>query len=263
MGSDSKDLYDGATEIVNALIAVFVFTEMRRKFVAYNMDAAKGFAQYLLPWTALNLIIRHVVLLKFIISYMLDGLLLILSPLTALAELVGSSVVIYIVVGMIYFMFEYVSKSDVQRSPLNNRNRLFYSTAISLLFITLRLLGFDKVVSHTETMKIVTLTIFFLLLLYVDVQRLREGLPLHLYCRALLEALLYSLVAIPVAAIAISCVFLIIVACLQKVGADPEHSDMMNALVFYGTLYCPFYILYWKAKQRLLEYPFLPIVSST
>lgn len=118
--------------------------------------------------------------------------------------------------------------------------------------------GLDNYITYSESLKIIVLIILFLILLHVDIRRINPTLPVEAYVSAISEAIGYSLLMIPLAATAISFCFLILVTFLEKIGADPEHSVFMNSVVYYGTMYGPFYVIYWNAKNRLLAHGILP-----
>jgi hypothetical protein len=237
---------------------VWLYTGSYRKCKTFTLTNVLEALKYFLPWLCVNILIRNVSFIEQFIILGTGVIFSLLIPFAAIGEILGSSVIIYMMVAGLYLTWKFISSSNTISMTWISNNDLFYIFAGTIFCIACRLLGFDDIVSHTESMKISVLVAFFLILLYIDVRRIRSVLPLPLFGRALIDAVLFSVLAIPVAAIAISFVFLLIVSVLGKVGADPEHSELMNLLVFYGTLYGPFYIIYWNAKKNLLALPLLP-----
>ena len=141
------------------------------------------------------------------------------------------------------------------------RQDLFYVSAFSLLCLAVRELGFDSYLHHTEVVKVSVLLVLSALLLLLDCHRHTNNFTPKEFCLALGQALGYAVLALPVAAVLISCGFLVLSAVLQKAGADPEHSALLNGLIYYGVLYGPLYVVYWHAKRTLLlrkRKPYLP-----
>ena len=118
--------------------------------------------------------------------------------------------------------------------------------------------GLDNHLKYLELLKVIILIISFILLLFLDIRRINNTLSVEVYVSAISEAVCYGLLIIPLAAIGISVCFLMVITILEKIGADPEHSALMNKVVFYGTMYGPFYVIYWNAKSRLLSHSMLP-----
>lgn len=118
-----------------------------------------------------------------------------------------------------------------------------------ILLLLLRLAGVDALVHHTVALKIVAIAGIFLLVNFVDVKRLDPAVDLSSYSKAFAAALLYAIPAFPVAAVAISVCFLVIVSAMEAVSIDPH---WINSPVYYGTVYGPFYVLYWRIKRELL-----------
>lgn len=251
-------MYGPVLEVINSLVAAFIFTEIFRHCNYLSLTSLA--LQYIFPWIFLNILIRHVSFVNQVVSRWAELGYILLRPFTAIGEMLGSSVIIYILVTSLFLTWKYIvfSNSKDSNSKWMNPYDVYYIILGFTLCAIFRLLGFDGVVSHTESMKVPILTAFFIVLLYFDVRRIRLTMPLHVFGRALVDAITFSVVAIPFAAILISCMFLLIVSFLEKIGANPEHSELMNRLVFYGTLYGPFYLIYWNAKKRLLALPQLP-----
>ena len=172
--------------------------------------------------------------------------------------MVGSSLIIFIIVTSLFIAYKYIT-SYTESSNYNFYQDIFIVSAISIVFIVLRLLGFDHYLKHTEALKILILICFFSLLLYIDIKRLNESITLQSYMIAISQSIIYSIFALPIIAIGISFLFLIIISIFDKLGMDTEHSEFLNRLVFYGTMYGPFYIIYWNAKIRLLSLTTLPL----
>ena len=251
---DSLSLF---IEIINSLAAAYIVTEFSRRRIS-KQNIYQLSKTCLIPLTILNLIVSYISIFRFIISTLLYGISIILSPFVALAEMVGSSLIIFIIVTSLFIAYKYIT-SYTESSNYNFYQDIFIVSAISIVFIVLRLLGFDHYLKHTEALKILILICFFSLLLYIDIKRLNESITLQSYMIAISQSIIYSIFALPIIAIGISFLFLIIISIFDKLGMDTEHSEFLNRLVFYGTMYGPFYIIYWNAKIRLLSLTTLPI----
>ena len=63
------------------------------------------------------------------------------------------------------------------------------------------------------------------------------------------SAVAFALLVFPVAAVAIGTAFLVLVSLVEMLGLDPH---FLSSLIYYGVLYGPFYLIYWKAKRDLV-----------
>jgi len=96
--------------------------------------------------------------------------------------------------------------------------------------------------------------------LYADCAR-RARVPAPAFFRALGAALLYVAPVYPLLAVAISCVFLVAIAAVERAGLPP---DVLDAPVYYGCLYGPFAAVYVDAKRTLAARRFdLPTTTAT
>ena len=178
--------------------------------------------------------------------------------LEGVVEVVGSSVFIWMVVLLLMSVLRYVMRRQHLVQEENWRHDLFYVCVVSLVCITIRELGFDHYVHHTEAIKVSILFILSAILLYIDAKRYTNNFTLKDYLISVGQAFAYSILVLPLAAILISVIFLIITSLLTKLGGDPEHSTLINELIYYGVLYGPMYVIYWHAKRSLIKKPNLP-----
>lgn len=153
-----------------------------------------------------------------------------------------------------------ISNIDIVQISISLYSHNLLSQLCICVLLLLQIVGYglDNHLTYLESLKIIILIVSFMALLYLDIRRINNTLPVEVYISAISEAACYSLLIIPLAAIGISVCFLILITFLEKVGADPEHSAFMNDAVFYGTMYGPFYVIYWNAKSRLLSHSMLP-----
>ena len=70
-----------------------------------------------------------------------------------------------------------------------------------------------------------------------------------MFLSSLWSAVAFALLVFPLAAVAIGTALLVLVLIVEMLGLDPH---FLSALVYYGVLYGPFYLVYWKAKQTLV-----------
>jgi hypothetical protein len=181
------------------------------------------------------------------------------TPLTGAVEIVGVSVVLWIVMLVLTVALRVaVSRNTPQSLRVTWRQDLFRATATSLLLITVRELGFDHYMHHSEVVKITVLLLLSTTLLYIDVSRYTNNFTIQQFIRIIGSAVMYAVAAFPVAAVMISCVFLVITSVMRKLGGDPEHSTLVNSVVYYGVLYGPLSVVYWHAKRELIKIPYLP-----
>ena len=75
-------------------------------------------------------------------------------------------------------------------------------------------------------------------------------MPLSTFLNTLWSAIAFALLVFPLSAIAIGTVLLMLVSIVEMVGIDPH---FLSSLVYYGVLYGPFYVVYWKAKNQLVS----------
>jgi len=204
-----------------------------------------------ISWILINALFHYISSVKSVVISVLKLVAVILSPIAAICEILGSTIMIFVCVASLFVAHRYLS-SPIPHS-LGNWNDLYAVVGTSVSFLSVKLLGFDNFVNHTETMKIVVLTACFVILLYLDLKRHIRGLTLTAFYSAILNAVAFSILAIPIAAIGISFCFLLLVSFLQKIGFDAENSSLVNNVVFYGVLYGPFYIIYWHAKDSMLR----------
>lgn len=134
-----------------------------------------------------------------------------------------------------------------------------------------RLLGFSVLFVHTvlhrflHAPKIVLVAVFYLIALYVDCRRCVSVLPqnkltLSAFCREVGRGFCYVLPVYPFLAVLISCGFFCALTILDLLNMD---ATILNWPIYYGTLYGPFSLVYWKVKRRLVEdRSSLPLMSS-
>lgn len=225
-------------EIINAMCVIFVLTEVTLTESNYYLLFVKAVC----PTIFVNILIRRFNLLQNCLFCIVD----ILYPINKytrilLPLLLMCSIAIYI-------------KSKFRNSKLMKYRIFFYLTVIMIISVVVYLFGFGDHIHRSIHIKILTITLLFSLLLFFDVKRQTEDVSLRVFCTAVAKACAYCLFAIPVAAVVISCVFLVVTALAEKVGMDPEHSLWYGDMIFAGVIYGPFYLIYWRAKRYLLQW---------
>ena len=283
---------DGVLEIFNGLFIIFICSEGLLRYSKHNkntqqynqnrsqeetglkirtlaLSTLKTHVQnndllthYVLPWTALNFLVwcgRGQLAAWLSTPTLTDTLGVLLSPFQAILEVVGGTMLFWLMlmllaVALRVLVFKKKTHEPFVLMQLSTWSQeLFYVTGISLLCLTVRELGFDTYIQHTEMIKVSVLLVLSALLLFVDANRYTNNqITLKEYGHALSQALIYAFLALPVAAVLISCFFLILTSALQKLGADPEHSSLVNLSIYYGVLYGPLYVVYWHAKRSLI-----------
>lgn len=102
--------------------------------------------------------------------------------------------------------------------------------------------------------KILLVTCCFGSTLYLDVSYKVGFLHYKQFARALFEAIQYCVLALPLLVLLCStCCLVVIVFCEKIYGANVQNSALLNAFVYYCTIYLPFYSIYWKCKKICIE----------
>lgn len=216
------------------------------------------FTHLTLPWVALNILLWRFDLVSLVATSAVSGWFgAVVAPAGSAMEVIGFSVGIWAALMLLIGLMRCMRREKWSGII---RKDMFHVTAATLLCSAVRELGFDHYAAHTESIKVSVLLLLSVILLYVDSSRHHSGrFTLRQFVGALCSALGYAILALPVAAVLLSCSFLILTSLLQKLGGDPEHSVVVNLLVYYGVLYGPLYVVYWHAKKTLLSTPTLPM----
>jgi hypothetical protein len=98
--------------------------------------------------------------------------------------------------------------------------------------------------------KILLVILTYSIGLYIDCRRIQPTIHTCTFLQALLAAFLQTLPLYPLLAIAISFGFLILINLFQFLQLRLE---LLNMPIYYGTLYGPFSLVYFKVKRRVLE----------
>jgi hypothetical protein len=143
-------------------------------------------------------------------------------------------------------------------SSLLLRPRLLLATvALTILNVLDRVSGAahvanDLIQGVLHVPKILLVAILYVLALYLDCrqQQVHQPLETRKYLRILLHAFLQVLPVYPLLAIAISFGFLILINVFEVLHLS---LDILNMPIYYGTLYGPFSLVYYKVKRRYVE----------
>lgn len=127
--------------------------------------------------------------------------------------------------------------------------RLLACGVVLLTAVLFRLAGMDDYLHHTESLRVVGIALLFVVLNILDVRRHDPDILPADYVRALARAIAYAIPAFPVAAVVISTAFLVLVSLFELVHVDPHR---LSSAIYYGTLYGPLYVIYWKIKVDLV-----------
>jgi hypothetical protein len=127
--------------------------------------------------------------------------------------------------------------------------RLLACGVVLLTAVLFRLAGMDDYLHHTESLRVVGIALLFVLLNILDVRRHDPDILPADYVRALARAIAYAIPAFPVAAVVISTAFLVLVSLFELMHVDPHR---LSSAIYYGTLYGPLYVIYWKIKVDLI-----------
>jgi hypothetical protein len=235
--SSSHNIFEDVFEISNALIAVYVVTEISTTKLSLLQGLLSK--KYLLSiWICFNvgvgLLARGWIV--FAIHLLMQG------PLSVRMGLLCTSIVGVVILG--YFqLFRHVPSATM----LAMISACALALAYALIFLPL----------HPLFLKTAAVALLFVLTLYADVY-LRRRVTLAMFRGALASAVMYSLCALPLVAIGISTSLLVLVTAMEKIGLDVNNSYFMNQLVYYCVLYGPFYLIYWKVKTDILSRHILP-----
>lgn len=104
--------------------------------------------------------------------------------------------------------------------------------------------------AYMWVLRLITIATGFSTLTYFDVRRLREQpYTMVTFFYELKGAVALVLPVFPFLVMGFSCVFLIIVSLLMKIGLP---SDVGDEFIFYGQFYAPFSAVYWLMKKDWL-----------
>lgn len=151
-------------------------------------------------------------------------------------------------------------------SLLGNGGRLPYlllgGTAVFLVNLLDRVSGAKEVVNQAlegflHLPRILFVSIAYILALYLDVKRRAPLLNLRLFGTRVGLAFLKVLPAYPFLAVLISFVFMFVINIWENLHLPME---LLNAPIYYGTLYGPFAWVYVHVKKEILsELTSLPV----
>jgi hypothetical protein len=260
---------DVILEICNSLIIIFLITEIHRISKSSSHFISGSFTLTLRSILSLysSILLIFVLWALFIFLYYYFPIQSILSSFSFLSITSSSSlfliVILFLFVGIfLFFTFRLHNQSSLLSSFNSFLQQRFITPLLSLLFLFL-FFGFFFLYSggnlYVQWLSQFSLILIsFVTVLYLDVHRFRNDITIRKFLLGLFQAVLYSLGAIPILMILISFFFLILSSLLEALGTHPENSSSFNQLIYYGTLYGPFYVIYWNAKHRLLRSPYLP-----
>jgi hypothetical protein len=131
------------------------------------------------------------------------------------------------------------------------------SAFIALIFINI----FDRVSGAADLAntllqgffhapKILLVILMYSACLYWDCRRIQPRIKAGQFARTLMVAFLQILPLYPLLAIAISFGFLMVINLFEFLHLRLE---LLNMPIYYGTLYGPFSLIYFKVKSRFLE----------
>lgn len=264
-------------EILNSLVIIFLVTEIHRIWNSPSTSSpsisqmtsfppsSSTLSSLLSSYSSILLTLLLWSLLIFLYYHHLpiQSLLLSLSPSSPLSIIL--LILLILLFGIFLFItFQFPNKSSrLLLSSLSSFSQQRFVLPLLSLLSLLFFSGFfflhsgkNIYVQWLSQFSLIVLS--FIAVLYLDIHRFRDDISIRKFFLGLFQAVLYSLGAIPILMILISFFFLILSSLLEALGAHPENSAIFNQLIYYGTLYGPFYVIYWNAKHRLLRSPYLP-----
>lgn len=264
-------------EILNSLVIIFLATEIHRIWNSPSTSSpsisqmtsfppsSSTLSSLLSSYSSILLTLLLWSLLIFLYYHHLpiQSLLLSLSPSSPLSIIL--LILLILLFGIFLFItFQFPNKSSrLLLSSLSSFSQQRFVLPLLSLLSLLFFSGFfflhsgnNIYVQWLSQFSLIVLS--FIAVLYLDIHRFRDDISIRKFFLGLFQAVLYSLGAIPILMILISFFFLILSSLLEALGAHPENSAIFNQLIYYGTLYGPFYVIYWNAKHRLLRSPYLP-----
>lgn len=272
----------GALEVLNGLFVIFICSEgyihfcsrsslheWQSKLHLRNQSWTRQLSTLILqnhvvtrviaPWAFINIIAWRSPLDSWgpVPSWWTQWLVAAASSLTGAMEMVGATALVWLLVLVLAAALRLMVFTQ-QPLTVTWRQDVYYVSVFTLLAVAVRELGFDHHVHHSELMKVTVLLLLSTALLYADARRHTNNFTLLQFFVSIGRAVVYAALAFPVAAVLISFGFLVLTSLLRRLGGDPEHSEVVNGVVYYGVLYGPLYIVYWHTKRALLRIPYLP-----
>lgn len=255
-------------EILNSVILIFIITEFHRINHSSATSSFSTFHILLRPyykillisliWITCLLILYYISIIQQLFDHINSSIKVLFSLLHTLFH-IGSGFLIFLSIILIilnylyiYNKFHLISQLNILQKIIIIMTMIFSSFCLSWYF------NLDDLIPIQWILHLYLVILSFLLVLYYDIYRFRNDMTLKAFLMGVFQAIIYSLGAIPILMILISFAFLILSALLEATGIHPEDSVLWNQLIYYGTLYGPFYIIYWNAKYRLLRAPYLP-----
>lgn len=211
------------------------------------------------PWALINIVVWRFPLDSWVplSSWWTQWPLSVASSLIGAMEVMGATALVWLLALLLAASLRLIVFTH-QPLHITWRQDAIYVSVFTLLAVAVRELGFDRHVRHSELVKVGVLLLLSTTLLFADARRHTNNFTLLQFFVCIGRAVVYATFAFPVAAVVISFGFLVLTSLLRKLGADPEHSEGVNKVVYYGVLYGPLYIVYWHAKRALLRIPNLP-----
>jgi hypothetical protein len=268
---------DVILEICNSLILIFLITEISRirKSSSHSFPSSFSLSTILSLYSSVLLILTLWAFILFLHYNLLpiQSIILSFSPLTLFSGswffLSICFLLLLIAIFLCYFKYRnqpfdllcfFRLAQPTSKSFLPQEKFILPLISLLALLLFSGILFLHSGVNHYVKWlsQISLVMISFITVLYLDIHRFRNDITIRKFLLGVLQAVLYSLGAIPILMILISFFFLILSSLLEALGRHPENSYFFNQLIYYGTLYGPFYIVYWNAKHRLLRSPYLP-----
>jgi hypothetical protein len=98
--------------------------------------------------------------------------------------------------------------------------------------------------------KILVAALLYVVVLFYDCRRVHPTLRVAPFLGQVGVSFVYVLPVYPFLAVLISFGFLFVITVFEFLHLN---EDMLNWPIYYGTLYGPFSLVYWRAKQKLVQ----------
>jgi hypothetical protein len=109
--------------------------------------------------------------------------------------------------------------------------------------------------------KIIVAALLYVIVLYYDCRRVHTTLLVATFLKQVGVSFLYVLPVYPFLAVLVSFGFLFVITVFEFLHLN---EDILNWPIYYGTLYGPFSLVYWRVKQKIVqEKTVLPAFNST
>ena len=159
-----------------------------------------------------------------------------------------------------YLATEYVlvTQLDVRASwidRLKQQRNIVVAGGVSLLNVLDRVTGAahslnDALSNFLHIPKIALVLLAYLGALYVDCRKVHRQLTTQRFAKAVGLAFLYVLPVYPFLAVLFSFGFFVVIVVWESLNLPDE---WLNAPVYYGTLYGPISLVYWRTKKQIVQ----------